>query len=100
MSGDLTGLCLYIRHMSVSIYTEGYGITLEPYNENLPTPGHSLRPQPHRIFKDSSRLVLAESSFNVDSAKLWNGAPYSVTSAATLNLAKKNIRIYVESLPY
>ena len=58
-----------------------------------------MRHQPNRIFKDSSRLVLTENSFNIDAAKLWNGAPYSVTGADTLPIAKKAIRLYVESLP-
>ena len=85
--------------MCISINIENYGIHLDPYNENLPLSGHSLRHQPNRIFKDSSRLVLTENSFNIDAAKLWNGAPYSVTGADTLPIAKKAIRLYVESLP-
>ena len=49
-----------------SINIEKYGIILDPFNNNLPLSGHSLRPQPHIIFKDSSRLLLAEQSFHID----------------------------------
>ena len=82
-----------------SVNIEKYGITLDPYNDLLPLSGHSLRPKANRTFKDSTRLVLAEHSFTIDAAKLWNAAPISVTSATSLSLAKKSIRLYVLTLP-
>ena len=82
-----------------SVNLEGYPIMLEPYNNNLSQSGHSLRPQGDRIFKDMSKLHKAESSFNIDAARIWNAAPKTVTSAITLSLAKKSILLFVKSLP-
>ena len=52
-----------------------------------------------RIFNDSYRLQIVQSSFHVDSARLWNYAPTNVQCAPTLTLAKKAIKEYCKSLP-
>ena len=82
-----------------SINTEGSPINLAPYNPNIVQTDHSLRPQPSRIFHDSARLALSQSSFHIDAAKVWNGAPAAVHGAATLSSAKKAIKIYCKSFP-
>ena len=58
-----------------------------------------LRPQPNRVFSDSARLAMSQSSFNVDAAKVWNAAPVEVKQAVTLGGAKSAIKNYCKSLP-
>ena len=82
-----------------AINREGYPIQLEPYNNHLTQSGLRLRPKLDRVFNDTSRLRLAESSFNIDAARVWNAAPADITTAISIELAKKRIRIYAESLP-
>ena len=82
-----------------SINVEGCPIKLDPYNPNQDEGEHRLRPQPTRIFNDSYRLQLAQSSFHVDSARLWNNAPPRVHSAPSLIMAKKAIKEHCKSLP-
>ena len=82
-----------------SINTKGSPISLAPYNPNLVQTVRSLRPQPTRIFHDSARLALSQSSFHIDAAKVWNGAPAAVHSATTLSSAKEAIKIYCKSIP-
>ena len=72
-----------------SVNVANYGIKLTTYNENIIPSGHSLRPKSNWVFNDTTRLVLAEHSFSIEAAKLWNMAPINVTSAKTLGLAKK-----------
>ena len=82
-----------------SLNQEGYPIKLEPYNSNLLMQKIHLRQQPNRIFKDDCRLKKFESSFCIDAARLWNGAPREVTSAISLKTAKTAIRKYCRLLP-
>ena len=82
-----------------SINKDGYPIQLDPYNSHLNQTGPMLRPQPNRVFNDSSRLHLAESSFTIDAARVWNHSPLDVRSATSLDIAKKRIRLFVKSLP-
>jgi hypothetical protein len=82
-----------------SINVDGCPINLDPYNHNQDKSDHRLRPQPMRIFNDSHRLQLAQSSFHVDSAKLWNSAPPNVQNARTLSMAKKAIKDHCKALP-
>ena len=51
------------------------------------------------IFDDSSRLQAAQSSFNIDAARLWIAAPEVVRTASNLYLAKKCILKYAKTLP-
>ena len=82
-----------------SINIDKYGITLEPYNEHVDPSGRTLRLKSNRTFNDTSRLVLAEHSFTIDAAKLWNNAPVEVTSAKCLSHAKRTILVHVKTLP-
>ena len=51
----------------------------------------------NRIFDESSRLSLAEHSFSINAAKLWNKAPAEVKSAKSRSLAWKEILAYVKT---
>ena len=82
-----------------SLNQEGYPITFEPYNQNLLNQSRSLRPQPNRVLKDTCRLKKFESSFSIDSARLWNSAPEEITSATTLNKAKSAVKRFCKNLP-
>ena len=80
-----------------SVNVKGSPIDLEPYNLNPIV--YQLRPQPDRVFDDSSRLALSKSSFNVDAARVWNHAPSTVKNAVTLPEAKRKIKQFCKSLP-
>ena len=82
-----------------SVNVDGYPIRLDPYNSHLSLSGHSLRDKRNRTFNDGARLHMAETSFNVDAAKVWNAAPIQVTSAINIAQAKREIRKFVTSLP-
>ena len=82
-----------------AVHIEKYGVSLDPYSAHQDVSGRVLRPQPNRIFNDTTRLVLAEHSFHVDAAKLWNTAPINVTNASRLRMAKKAILEHVLNMP-
>ena len=82
-----------------SVNVDGYLIQLEPYNSHLSQSGPSLRDKSNRTFNDSARLHMAESSFNVDAAKVWNTAPIQVKSAINIAQARREIRKFETSLP-
>ena len=80
-------------------HIERYGVVFDSYNTNLTSSGHDLRPKTNRKLNDTTRLVLAEHSFTIDAAKLWNAAPASITTAPTLGAAKTLIRKFVLTMP-
>ena len=81
-----------------SIHVEGCPIEIEPYkHSNLPD--YNLRPKTNRIFRDTARLEISQASFNIDAAKIWNGASTEIYEALTLSGAKKEIKKYCEMLP-
>ena len=82
-----------------SLNVEESPIRLEPYNHHQGTNEHQLRPQHNRIFNDTARLQLSQSSFNIEWARVWNDAPAPIRTAPTLNMAKKAIKVYCKSLP-
>ena len=82
-----------------AVHTKKYGVTLDPYSEHHDNCGRQMRPKPSRTFNNTARLVLAEHSFHIDVAKLWNTAPIGVTNAQTLPHAKKAILVHVLSMP-
>ena len=88
-----------LKEVWKSVHIDKYGITLEPYNTHITSLSLSLRHKANRTFKDTSRLVLAEHSFNIDAAKLWNNALSEITTAKILSQAKKACRAYALSLP-
>ena len=71
-----------------SINVEGNPTKLEPYSTNQSVSAHVLRPQPNRVFNDTARLEISQLSFNIDAARLWNGAPPDVQAAPSLRCAK------------
>ena len=82
-----------------SINVGGCPISLAPYNQNQGPNDYLLRPKPTRVFKDTSRLMMSQSSFNIDAAKVWNMAPIDVQSATTICGAKRAIKNFCKSLP-
>ena len=82
-----------------SINVEGCPTNLELYNPNSGQSGRNLRPQPNRVFNDTARLMLSQSSFNIDAAKVWNNAPEEVKHACSLSEAKRNIKKHCKTLP-
>ena len=82
-----------------SINVGGCPISLAPYNQNQGPNDYLLRPKPTRVFKDTSRLMMSQSSFNIDAAKVWNMAPIDVQSATTICGAKRAIKKFCKSLP-
>ena len=74
-------------------------IQLVQYSQAQNPTDRLLRPQPNRVFNDSARLAMSQSSLNVDAAKVWNAAPVEVKQAVTLRGAKSAIKNYCKSLP-
>ena len=82
-----------------SINVEGNPTKLEPYCTDQLSRTHTLRPKSNRIFNDTARLEISKSSFNIDAARLWNGAPPDVQAATSLESAKRSILNYVKKFP-
>ena len=82
-----------------STHVEGYPICLEAYNPAKENFSQNLRDRPTRIFNDSARLQVAEFSFCVDAARVWNQAPCQIHNSGTLSAAKKEILKFVKTLP-
>ena len=82
-----------------STKNEDHPFKLEPYNCVQRDQNYDLRPIPNRIFNDSCRLKKSEHSFHVDAARLWNAAPIDIINAPNLNMAKKLIMSFCQSLP-
>ena len=72
---------------------------LEPYNPLLNATFHSLRPKTNRVFCDSARLQISNSSFNIDAARLWNVVPLEVRISITVIEAKRAIKTFCKTLP-
>ena len=80
-----------------AVNVEGCPITLDPYNKTYEN--QELRTKYNRIFNDSARLKISQSSFYIDAARLWNGAPLEIRVAKSQTEAKRLIKIYASSLP-
>ena len=78
---------------------ENYPIQLEPNHENHTPNDRVTRPHIRRLWKEDGKTVSARESFSRSTAKLWNQAPQVLKEAATLPLAKKQIKLYCQSLP-
>ena len=65
----------------------------------LETDDYQLRPKPNRIFNDTARLQISQSSSNIDGARIWNNASTEIHNAATLSEAKTKIKKLCKSLP-
>ena len=81
-----------------SINVPGCPIKLEPYKKNVYNQ-HELRTSENRIFKDTARLKMSNSSFNINAAKVWNAAPQEIKNASSMAEAKRCISKYAKSLP-
>ena len=81
------------------VNNEEYPLSLDPYNAKREENSHHLRTQPNRIFNDTSKLSRSESSFHLDTARLWNNSPSAVRNATSLSMAKSAIDIYCKTLP-
>ena len=82
-----------------AVHVDNYGVIMDPYRIHKDTSGRETRPQAGRIFNDTTRLALADNSFHIDAAKLWNAAPYDVITAPTISIAKTAILKHVKHLP-
>ena len=88
-----------VQLRAVSGYQGSVDSIVDPYNQERPHNTHHLRNQTNRIFNDSTKLKIAEQSFNIDAAKLWNNAPEETRTAATIEIAKRAIKIIVKTFP-
>ena len=82
-----------------AINVEGCPIKLDPYVAERRKTNIELRPKTNRIFNDTAKLQVSQSSFNIDAARTWNNAPKEVQNAITLSSARKAIRTFCKSLP-
>ena len=95
-------LCAKIKLIEIwkSQNNEDYPIKLDPYR---PTTSiihlHDTRVQPNRVFNDSCKLKKSESSFHMDSARLWNASPPEIRLAANISLAKTATHKFCKTLP-
>ena len=48
---------------------------------------------------ETAKSNLTQASFNNDAKRLWNKAPLSIKNSTTIQMAKKNIKTFVKSLP-
>jgi hypothetical protein len=82
-----------------SINVQESAITLEPYNSHTSELRLALRDRPNRIFKETSKYGVSQSSFHMDAARIWNSAPSAVTNAKTLVELKRITTVYARTLP-
>ena len=78
---------------------EGCPTKLDPYVTEERKTNIELRPKTNRIFNDTARLKVSQSSFNIDAARIWNNAPEDVHNATTLSSAKRAIKNFCKTLP-
>ena len=81
-----------------AINVEGCPISLDPYNKKVYM-NQDLRTKSNRIFNDSAKLKISQSSFHIDAARIWNEAPLEIRSAKNLTEAKRLIKTFAKSLP-
>ena len=81
-----------------SIIVPGCPISLDPFKKSV-NQTHVLRTKNYRVFNDTSRLAMSQSSFNIDAAKIWNAAPLEIKNSTSISEAKKQIIFFVKSLP-
>ena len=66
-----------------------YPLTFE---QNSPNKVQTERPTSIKQWKDSANLKIAQESFTIDAARLWNLAPTDIKQAESLQKAKTNIK--------
>ena len=77
----------------------GHPLSLNPYNSHNSELRQTLRERPNRVYNDSTKFVVSQSSFHMDAARIWNRAPKAVTTAKTINELKKATMAFVKTLP-
>ena len=82
-----------------SLNVESCPTKLKPYNPQSNENSHQLRPKTDRIFCDTARLQISNSSFNIDAARLWNNVPVNVRTSLTVVEAKRAIKNFCKNLP-
>ena len=65
-----------------SMNVPNYPFQLIPNNLFVPTTDRTLRPSSIKIWKDTSNCKVGTNSFCMDSAKLWNTAPFEMQKEA------------------
>ena len=81
------------------INVPSYPLKFEDNNPNRAATQRSVRPSTIKKWKDTAKLKCAEESFIIDTARLWNSAPLTVTRANSLQLAKTSIKKYCKAMP-
>ena len=82
-----------------SINLPDHPLSLEAYTTHSPYLTQSLRVRTNRIYNDSAKYSILQSSFHVEAARIWNQAPASVTAAKTIYELKRTSVRYVKTLP-
>ena len=76
-----------------------YQIELEQKHENLIPNYRIIRPHITRIWKEDGKSATAKEILTRSTARIWNQVPQAIKGATTLNLAKKLIKNYCQTLP-
>ena len=69
-----------------------YPLQLEDNNPNKQPNQRSIRPSSIKLWKDIAKLICAQESFTIDTARLWNRVPTTISSAQSLQIAKTSIK--------
>ena len=75
-----------------------YPLTFEQNNPNKVQTERSIRPTSIKQWKDYANLKIAQESFTIDAARLWNMAPLNIKQAESLQKAKTNIKIWCSQM--
>ena len=77
---------------------EHYPLKLEPNNPNKMESDRVIRSSSIKVWKDEANSVAAKLSFSRDSARLWNMVSVTIKNAPSLNIAKKEIINFCNTL--
>ena len=97
LSVNQTAAQIKLGEMWKAAKLEGYPVNMVKTKQN--EDGRMTRHNQGDKFKEVIRTTLGKNSFVADGPKLWNNAPESITKAATLWKAKKEIKLYCKTLP-
>ena len=79
-------------------HIELYPLSLELNNPNRMTGERVIRDSSIKMWKDDAKSVAAKLSFSRDSARLWNNASVIIKNAPSLNIAKKEIKKFCDTI--
>ena len=71
-----------------SVHIDSYPFQLEPNNPQKIATERSMRQNTTKLWKDSAKSKAASERFSIDTARLWNIAPFEIKNAPTLGRAK------------